>query len=178
MNNSYGTIEEYSLDSVLIYIKFHYAPAESGIKYSSRRSADPYDTVLMKSAIERNFSGVKINLSQYLNATFIEKMFSYIREKDLRDADVYKAAELDRRLYSKITSDTSYKPSKDTCVSLCAALHLTIDETTDMLSRAGYCFSHSSRRDVILEYCFINQLYSIATINDILFKLDEKTLGR
>lgn len=117
-------------------------------------------------------------LDNSTDISFVEKMLELINAKGLRDSDVYKSAQIDRRLFSKIVSDPGYKPSKDTCVALCLALRLTLFETNDLLRRAGYVFSHSSRRDVILEFFFREGVYSLSDVNEILFRLNEKTLGR
>ncbi len=117
-------------------------------------------------------------LQETTNMSFVTKMLEHINRKHLRDAQVYKAAQLDRRLFSKIVSDWTYKPSKDTCIAICYALKLSLPETNDMLSRAGYTLSHSSERDVILEYFFQAQVYDLCDINEILYRLKQKTLGR
>ena len=127
-------------------------------------SDSPYKTLL---ALEKS-----------TNMSFVEKMLEHINRKQLRDSTVYKAAQIDRRLFSKIVSDSTYKPAKDTCIALCLALKLTLSEANDLLSRAGYTFSHSSKRDVILEYFFREGVYNITNVNEVLYRLDQKTLGR
>ena len=96
----------------------------------------------------------------------------------MRDVDVYKAAQVDRRLFSKIVSDREYKPAKDTCVAFALALRLTLGEAEDLLSRAGYTLSHSSKRDVVIEYFFKEHIYDLNDINDILYQLEQKVIGR
>lgn len=101
-----------------------------------------------------------------------------IREKGLSEPVVYRAAQIDRKLFSKIISNQEYKPSKDTCVALAYALRLSLQEANDLLSRAGYTFSHSNKRDIILEYFFSVGEYNIYEINDVLFQLFQNPLGR
>ena len=84
------------------------------------------------------------------NMSFVDKMLDYINIKHMRDSDVYKAAQVDRRLFSKIVSDRTYKPAKDTCIALSLALQLSLSEANDILSRAGYVLSHSSKRDIVI----------------------------
>ena len=96
----------------------------------------------------------------------------------MRDSDVYKAANIDRRLFSKIASDRTYKPSKDTCIALALALRLSIDDANDILSRAGYTLSHSSKRDVVIEYFFRERVYDLNDMNEVLYRLGQKPLGR
>lgn len=117
-------------------------------------------------------------LNERVNLSFVDMMLMYIREKDLKDSTVYKAAQIDRRLFSKIVSDREYKPAKDTCVALCYGMRLTLQEAKDMLSRAGYSLSHSSKRDLILEYFFDKHQYDLNDINDVLDGMDQKILGR
>ena len=102
----------------------------------------------------------------------------YINEKGWRDSKVYKAAQMDRRLFSKIMSDQYYKPSKDSALALAIALELTLKQTNDLLSRAGYTLSHSDKRDVIIEYFIREGIYNLSDINEILYRLDQKIIGR
>lgn len=118
------------------------------------------------------------DLGAYLNVGFVEEMEDIIHSKGLKDSSVYKAARIDRRLFSKIVSDRSYKPAKDTCVAISLALELTLSKAEDLLSRAGYALSHSNKRDVILEFCFSERIYDVDMVNDLLYRLGEKTLGR
>lgn len=113
-----------------------------------------------------------------MESGFVDKMLEYIDQKNMKDSQVYKAAQVDRRLFSKIVSDRAYKPAKDTCLALAFALRLSFNEANDLLSRAGYTFSHSSRRDVILEYLFKEQVYNLTEINEILYHLQQKPIGR
>lgn len=112
------------------------------------------------------------------NISFVDKMLDYIKIKQLRDSEVYKAAQIDRRLFSKIASDRAYKPAKDTCIALSFALRLTLCEANDLLSRAGYALSHSSKRDIIIEYFFKERIYNLNDINEVLFSLEQKMIGR
>lgn len=182
-----GTGKEQSNESQVMH-SLRSAPAQnkekeqqdSGVKFSLR---DNYNSSTIRSAM-RSLSDANSpqktlkTLDEYTDVSFVDAMLEYINDRRLRDADVYKAAQIDRRLFSKIVSDSSYKPAKDTCVALCLALHLTLKEANDLLSRAGYTFSHSSKRDVILEFFFREQIYDINDVNEILFRLDQKILGR
>lgn len=117
-------------------------------------------------------------LDSYTDQSFVGKMMSLIRQKGLKEPDVYRAAQIDRRLFSRIISDQDYKPAKDTCIALAYALKLNLNEATDFLSRAGYAFSHSNKRDVILEYFFNAGKYDLFDINEVLFQLNQRPLGR
>lgn len=148
-------------------------------QYSVR---DGYDSERIKATLCSDGSLPAIDLlgllDTYTNSTFVGKMRSLIRKKNLSDTAVYKRAGLDRRLYSKIFSYYDYKPAKDTCMALCLAMRLTLDETNDLLSRAGYTLSHSSIRDVIIEFFIKEGKYNLSDLNEVLYRLDQKPLGR
>ena len=137
----------------------------------------------MQSMPTRSGSGVSRGavlraLENYTDQSFVGKLMQLIREKGLSEPAVYRAAQIDRKLFSKIISNQEYKPSKDTCVALAYALRLDLQAANDLLSRAGYTFSHSNKRDVILEYFFSVGEYNIYEINDVLFQLFQNPLGR
>lgn len=164
-----------------------YSLRESDVKYSDRdvrySLRDNYDSSSIDRAV-RSLSSTDSplralrTLEDNTNMSFVDKMLDYINIKHLRDSDVYKAAQVDRRLFSKIVSDRSYKPAKDTCIALSLALQLSLSEANDILSRAGYVLSHSSKRDVVIEYFFRERIYDLNDVNEILYRLDQKLIGR
>lgn len=112
-----------------------------------------------------------------LDESFVEMLFRKIDEKGLSDPEVYKGANIDRRLFSKIRSNLYYHPSKSTALALSISLKLSYEETEELLKRAGYAFSKSERFDVIVEYFIKNRIYDIYLINEALFEYDERLLG-
>lgn len=112
-----------------------------------------------------------------LDASFSEKLFTLIDERALRDADVYKAAHLDRRLFSKIRSNPDYQPSKPTAVALCFALGLDRAESEALLRSCGYTFSPSSKWDMIVAYYLDMRVYDLDKVNDALYSFDQSILG-
>ena len=113
----------------------------------------------------------------HLGDTFQERLLHLIDEQDLTDPEVYKKANLDRKLFSKIRSNAGYRPSKNTVLALAIALELDLGETKDLLARAGFAFSPSSKFDLIVQYCFEKRIYDIYEVNALLFQYDQPLLG-
>lgn len=100
--------------------------------------------------------------------SFAKRLHRLIKNRHLTDADVYKKAQLDRRLFSKIRNDKDYHPSKQTVILIALALELDIDETLDLLERAGYYLSYEIKDDVVIRYFIEHKIYNIFTINEAL----------
>lgn len=176
-------------------VKYSLRKADPDIKYSERGdvrySLSDTDDIptqgdrFRKDAVEQLFALYSLNnaslnkqLDSTLNLTFTDMLTRYINMKGWRDSKVYKAAQIDRRLFSKIMSDREYKPAKDTALALAIALELTLQQTSDLLDRAGYTLSHSNKRDVIIEYFIREGVHNLTDINEVLYKLDQKIIGR
>ena len=92
--------------------------------------------------------------------------------KGFSETQIYKSANIDRRLFSKIRSDSSYHPQKQTILPLLIALHLSISEAEDLLSRAGFAFSPTNPIDVIYRFCIQNKIFNKNVVEELIYEIE------
>ena len=113
------------------------------------------------------------NLNDFINNTqdtnkFQKLLFNYIDSKELIDSDVYNKVHIDRRLFSKIRSDSDYHPSKETVILLGLALELNEVEIEELLNSASYSLPKNNVYDLIIRFCFIEGIYDLTEVNNLL----------
>lgn len=144
------------------YLKKKYESPSIGLSYSLKSTYKPQAvSQVMENARLKGVSLKDRDFEPLINPTFVDYLCEYIKQKNMKDPQVYKAANLDRRLFSKIMSDNKYQPAKDTAIALAFALHLNIEEVNTLLSSAGHTLSHSIERDIIIEYFFRSEIYNL-----------------
>jgi len=175
-------VSEQLMDDVGSYLDKHYINAES---FSRQRLIEekvsppekPKYVACAECMDVMDLSCPLANLVDNLDASFADTLFKLIERKGKTDAEIYKKANIDRRLFSKIRTQKNYTPKKQTILALAIALELSLSETSDLLERAGYALSHANKFDVIVEYFIVRKKYNIFNINEVLFKYDQPLLG-
>ena len=101
--------------------------------------------------------------------TFSQYLLDLLRERDGKDSDVYKRAEVSKQLFSKILNNPDYQPTKSTVIQLAIGLELDLAQTQKLLNRAGYSLTRSSKADLVVQYYIEQKIYNVTFINEALY---------
>ena len=117
------------------------------------------------------------DLLAHTDAGFSETLFALIDRTGKKDSDIYKRANISRQHFSKIRNDFGYKPTKATAIALALALQLDLEQTRDLIGRAGFTLSNSSKFDLIIRYFIESRNFNVVEINLALYEFDQPLLG-
>jgi len=159
---------------------FESAPPSEAMQPAMLKSTMPVPKIEKAQVIEEASlfaDSSLIDLVENLDEPFSTTLLRLIDAAGKKDSEVYRRANIDRRLFSKIRSNAAYTPSKPTVLAFAVALELNLDQTEDLLERAGFALSRSRKFDVIVEYFIQSRKYDIFQINEVLFSFDQPLLG-
>lgn len=111
------------------------------------------------------------------DAGFSETLLKLIDKTGKKDSEIYTKANLSRQHFSKIRNNPHYQPTKPTAIALALALELNLEQTQDLIGRAGYALTNSSKFDVIIMYFIREKNYNLFDINAAMFEFDQSLLG-
>ena len=173
--NSYQ-ISEKLFDDIASYIDDRYVEEHVDRAAEEARYLATEEDVFLKAVYPGKKKTLEEALKQ-LDESFSQMLLRKIDESGMTDAQCYKKANIDRKLFSKIRSDKFYKPSKTTVLAFALALELPLSEMRDMLQKAGFALSHSSKFDIIVEYFVEQGNYNVYEINEALFAFNQSLIG-
>ena len=163
---------------IAAYIDDHYVDAHTDSRQERMRRMGVVESRMLTAYEDAPMAvGGLDEALAHLDTGFSETLLKLIDRSGKKDAEVYKKANVDRKLFSKIRNNPDYKPSKPTAVAFAIALELNLRETRDLIARTGYVLSPSSKFDVIIEYFIMQRDYDIFKINEALFAFDQSLLG-
>jgi len=110
--------------------------------------------------------------------SFAHSLDKIREEKGMSPAQLYKAAWIDKRLYSKMMSTSNYRPAKNTAISFGLALRLNLDEFALFLQNAGFALSNSSVFDLVVRFCVEREIFDLHDVNALLLQADQKSLAK
>ena len=189
-------LSEKLFHSVASYIDDHYADSWQERVYDSRDRyvAQLYQRRMDKDLHRKQASREKDTLCdampaeprpaaslpeflQQADAGFTETLLKLIDKTGKKDSEIYKKANLSKQHFSKIRNNPDYRPTKQTALALAIALELDLEQTKDLIGRAGYALSNSSKFDLIIRYFIEQRRYNVMEINMALYEFDQSLLG-
>ena len=186
-------LSEKLFQNVASYIDEHYVDAYRAITYGAaencpqiRRRQNRESRVLreehlpcapMMAPATASKSVSLEDMLKQADAGFTETLLKLIDKSGKKDSEIYKKALLSKQHFSKIRNNPDYKPTKPTAIALALALELDLDGTKDLIRRAGYALTNSSKFDLIIRYFIEQGKYNVVEINCVLFEHDQSLLG-
>ena len=168
-------------DGLSAYLKAHYRPERLTRRAATFHSVRETDCAPVAAALEPGKkASVPGRLRDRLRQTdegFSETLLRRIDEAGKKDAEVYTRANLSRQHFSKIRNNPGYRPTKTTALALAVALELDLEGVRDLIGRAGYALTGSSKLDVIVMYFIEQGCYDLSIINEALYEYDQSLLG-
>lgn len=172
-------LSEKLVHNVSCYIDENYVDAYEQTlrpRYQMSRNLEMSDVCMASMPCEES----SLSLDEYIknkDAGFTETLLSLIKKKGLKNATVYKRANISKQHFSKLINDPNAKPSKQTAIALSLALELDLDATRDLIGRAGYALTNSSTFDLIIRYFIEHGQFNVIEINIALYEFDQSLLG-
>lgn len=172
-------LSEKLVHNVACYIDENYVDAYEQTlrpRYQMSRNLEMSDVCMASMPCEES----SLSLDEYIknkDAGFTETLLSLIKKKGLKNATVYKRANISKQHFSKLINDPNAKPSKQTAIALSLALELNLDATRDLIGRAGYALTNSSTFDLIIRYFIEHGQFNVIEINIARYEFDQSLLG-
>lgn len=164
-------LEEQILIDMQEYIQYH-------LNIKKMVISEEYMVLEMESNLQSEAFTVDLDdyIKNHRQPTLNQVLFRMIDNAGASDTEIYKKAGIDRKLFSKIRSNSDYRPGKNTTIALALALQLDKEETNLLLSSAGYSLSESNTFDLVIQYCLENSIHDIFSVNEALYHFSQKTL--
>ena len=167
-------LPEKLLRDLASYIDEHYVDIRGGAERRMRRK------MAASCCYDAAPAPMELSLAQFLEQTdagFTETLLKLIDKTGKKDSEIYKKANLSKQHFSKIRNNPNYKPTKATAIALALALELDLEQTEDLIGRAGYALTSSSKFDLIIQYFIQQGNFNVVEINVALFEFDQPLLG-
>lgn len=163
------------------FVDDHYVALHEDYRSTRRRQMESlHKSVILEESECAACAPMELSLEDMLkqaDAGFTETLLKWIDKSGKKDSEVYKKANLSKQHFSKIRNNPGYKPTKATALALAIALELNLEDTQDLIGRAGYTLTNSSKQDLIVKYFILHRNYNIVEINLALYEFDQALLG-